>query len=138
MELPTVNLLAVLIAAIASMAVGFAWYSPILFGNPWMKLMGMKKGGKGMGQEMMMKTYGLSTVAALITAYVLAMLLSAMGAASMNAAFMLGFWLWLGFIAPVMFTSVIFEGKTFMLYLINAGYQLVSVMAMAGVLVWMM
>jgi hypothetical protein len=35
-----VNLLAVLACAIAGMVVGFLWYSPMLFANPWMRLMG--------------------------------------------------------------------------------------------------
>jgi len=34
-----INYLAVLVAAIASMALGFLWYGP-LFGNQWKKLMG--------------------------------------------------------------------------------------------------
>jgi uncharacterized membrane protein YpjA len=31
-----VNLWAVLVAAIATMVVGFLWYSPFLFARPWM------------------------------------------------------------------------------------------------------
>ena len=34
------NLLAVLVAAISTMVVGFLWYSPIMFAKPWMALMG--------------------------------------------------------------------------------------------------
>ena len=36
-----VNYMTVLAAAVASMAVGLLWYSPLLFGKPWMKLMGL-------------------------------------------------------------------------------------------------
>ena len=35
-----VNLYAVLVCAVATMVVGFLWYSPALFANPWMVLMG--------------------------------------------------------------------------------------------------
>ena len=35
-----VNLWAVLVSALATMVVGFVWYSPVLFANSWMKLMG--------------------------------------------------------------------------------------------------
>jgi hypothetical protein len=38
-----VNYVAVLFAVVASMVVGFAWYSPVLFGKQWMKLMGLTK-----------------------------------------------------------------------------------------------
>jgi hypothetical protein len=37
-----VNYLAVLLAAAATMIIGFLWYSPILFGNVWMKQIGLK------------------------------------------------------------------------------------------------
>lgn len=37
--LPNVNYLAVLVAAIASMILGYLWYGP-LFGNMWKQLMG--------------------------------------------------------------------------------------------------
>ena len=36
-----VNYLAVLVAAIVSMVIGGLWYSPLLFGNVWMKLSGI-------------------------------------------------------------------------------------------------
>lgn len=35
-----VKCLAVFLAAISSMVVGFLWYSPLLCGKPWIKLMG--------------------------------------------------------------------------------------------------
>ena len=35
-----VNLWAVLVAGIATMVVGFLWYSPMLFARPWMVAMG--------------------------------------------------------------------------------------------------
>ena len=49
-----INLIGVLFAAIAAMAVGFAWYSPLFFGKQWMTLMkltakDMEKAKKDMG-----------------------------------------------------------------------------------------
>ena len=35
-----INPWAVLVAAVATMVIGFLWYSPILFARPWMRLMG--------------------------------------------------------------------------------------------------
>jgi Protein of unknown function (DUF1761) len=35
MTLMNVNLWSVLVAAIATMVVGFLWYSPMLFARPW-------------------------------------------------------------------------------------------------------
>ena len=38
-----INYLAVLVAGVAAVAVGFLWYGPLLFAKPWMKLMGHTK-----------------------------------------------------------------------------------------------
>ena len=35
-----INPWAVLVASVATMVIGFLWYSPILFARPWMRLMG--------------------------------------------------------------------------------------------------
>jgi hypothetical protein len=40
MLLMCVNLLSVLGAAVATMVIGFLWYSPLLFAKPWMVAMG--------------------------------------------------------------------------------------------------
>ncbi|OGH30785.1 MAG: hypothetical protein A3J69_01550 [Candidatus Levybacteria bacterium RIFCSPHIGHO2_02_FULL_42_12] len=129
-----VNYLVVFIAAVASMAVGFLWYSPILFGKPWLKLMGISnEQAKGMKSKAN-KAYALSFIGALITSYVLAVVLAYMGMSAVADAIQTGFWLWLGFIAPVMFTSVLFENKPVKLYCINAGYQLTSLITMAIIL----
>ena len=42
MALPSVNWLAVIGAAVASMVVGYLWYSDYLFGKMWRKSSGMK------------------------------------------------------------------------------------------------
>ena len=39
-EVNEMNYLAIIIAGILNMAIGAAWYSPMLFAKPWMKAMG--------------------------------------------------------------------------------------------------
>jgi len=46
------NLLAVLVAAISTMVVGFLWYSPILFAKPWMREMGYDPDDEAKTKEM--------------------------------------------------------------------------------------
>jgi hypothetical protein len=129
-----VSYLAVFAASIVSMVIGFAWYSPALFGKPWMKLMGyteksMKESSKGMG-----KMYALSYVLALVSAYVLfhIMVLSEnfFGNGLVQTGLTSAFWVWLGFVAPVQATDVIFGGKTWKLFWINTGYQLSALLGM--------
>jgi hypothetical protein len=67
----TPNYLAILVAAISTVVLGFLWYGP-LFGKPWMKLMDIdpskmsKEAMKGMN-----KTYALMSIGSLVLAYVL-------------------------------------------------------------------
>jgi hypothetical protein len=135
-----INFLAVLVASVVSMVVGFLWYSPFLFAKPWMKLSGMTK--DKMAKANMTKTYGVSFVVAIVTAYVLAHVMGL----SMNfynySGLMTGlssaFWMWLGFVMPVQLTGWLFDGKALNLFLINTGYQLASLLAMGVVLgLWM-
>lgn len=137
-----INLVALIVAGIASMAVGFLWYSPVLFAKPWMKLMGYTSEGMKDMQKKMGPMYGLSFVATLVTVFVLihsttyaASYLSNMG--KMAAYLMTAFWTWIGFVAPVQMTDVIFGSKKWKLFAINTGYQLVSLLVMAVILALM-
>ena len=56
------------------MVVGFLWYSPVLFANPWMKLMGYDPNDKAKLAEMQKSagpSYALSLIASLLSAAVL-------------------------------------------------------------------
>jgi hypothetical protein len=129
-----VNYVAVLAAGIVSMGAGFLWYSNALFGKPWTKLMGYTKESLEKAQKTMGKMYALSFALALLTAYVLSHVMTFAGAYMGTEAVMTGltsaFWMWVGFVAPVQATDVIFGGKTWKLFWINTGYQLVSLLAM--------
>jgi hypothetical protein len=54
-----INYLAVLVAALVSMVIGGLWYSPLLFGNIWMKLSGItQKDVEKAKKQGMMKSMG--------------------------------------------------------------------------------
>jgi hypothetical protein len=129
-----INYMAVLIAGIAQMVIGFLWYGP-LFGKIWQKLSGISDADiKKAGSNMPM-LYGTMFLATLVTAYVLSHFQQAGGAMDMMDGAMIGFWAWLGFVATTMLTNVLFDKKPFNLYLLNAGYQLVSLVVMGALLV---
>lgn len=130
----TINYLAVLVAAIASMVIGFVWYSPILFAKQWMKLMGYTKASLDKQKNEMNKTYAISSVAALVTAYVLAHIIQYAGASDVMGGMMTAFWVWLGFVAPVQLTDVLFGGKKYELFGINTGYQLACLLVAGAIL----
>jgi hypothetical protein len=131
------NLLAVLVAAISTMVVGFLWYSPLLFAKPWMKEMGYDPSDKAKTEEMKKAAgpaYAGSFVASLISAFVLALFLHWLRTDNLHTGLMVGFHVWLGFVATVQFTSALFTKQSMKLFGINTGYQLVCYLAMAAIL----
>lgn len=121
-----VNYVAVLVAGIIMMVLGYLWYGP-LFGKPWMKLMGLSKSSmKGMKTDMMIKNYGLMFVSALILSYVAAFGIPVFQANSIPLALSYAFWIWLGFIATTMFGGVLWAKKPVKLFIIDSGYYLVG------------
>lgn len=131
-----INYWAVFAAAVLSMVIGSIWYGP-LFGNVWTKMMGWTKAEIAKGaadKNAMMKAYGLQALGSIIMAFVLAHALvfakSYLGTSGVSAGIQTGFWNWLGFMAPVSLTSVLWEGKPWKLWFLNNGYNLITLMAM--------
>ncbi|HUR37703.1 MAG TPA: DUF1761 domain-containing protein [Terriglobales bacterium] len=132
-----VNLLAVLAAGVATMVVGFLWYSPMLFARPWMIAMGMDPDDKeklAAMQKSAGMSYGLAFVASLVTAFVLGKLFSRLGIVELQRAIMYSVAIWAGFVATVQLTGVLFEQKSMKLWFINTGYQLVCYVVMGIIL----
>ncbi len=133
-----VNFLAILLAGIVSMAVGFFWYSPMVLGKPWMKLKGYTADSLKKAQKEMGKLYGVSFVVSLITAYVLSHVMTLSVAffhyGKLETGLITAFWMWLGFMMPVQLTATIFGDKKWKLLAIDSGYQLASVLLMGVVL----
>ena len=127
------NLWAVLLAAAVSMVLGFLWYGP-LFGRAWMKLSGMKTLKMKSKQEGMWKTYLISFLSSIIMALVLAKLISYLSLANFWNGALLGFTAWIGFVATVTLSMVLWEGKPLNLYLLHNGYSLLSLLLMGGLL----
>ncbi len=135
-----INYLAVLGAAVAAMVIGFLWYGP-LFGKAWSKLMGWGDMTPEKMKEMQKKAmpgYFVSFIGSLVMAYVLAHALvfasTYLNASGTSAGLMAGFWNWLGFIVPVTLGTMLWEGKSWKLWLINASYYLVLLLAMGAIL----
>ena len=130
--------LVILISAIISMVLGSLWYSPILFGKQWIKLMGISKKDMGKNKNKgMAKSYIVLFISSLVTIYVLSMFTSLLGASTFSQGMMIGFWVWLGFFATTMLGSVLWEKKPFSLYTINVSYHLVNLLIIGGILaVW--
>ena len=124
--MPAVNWLAVIVAALSTFVIGFLWYSPAVFGNSWMKENGFTE--ESMKNANMMKIFGLAFVLCLVASINLAMFLGPTPDAAMGAFY--GFLAGFGWVATFVGTHYLFERKSFKLFLINAGYSVVSLTVM--------
>ena len=130
-----VTFLPILLAGIVSTVIAFVWYHPRVFGSAWTKMTNLSPEMVERGKKRipLMAFFGL--LANMGVAYVMNYFGIAWGVYDIIGAVELGFWCWVGFVAPVMLGIVLWEQKPFTLYLINALYWLVSFVAMAVVLV---
>jgi uncharacterized protein DUF1761 len=137
MHMHSLNWLAVFVAAIAAMVLGFLWYSPLLFAKAWIREMGYDRNDKAKMEEMRKSAgpaYAGSFVASLVSAFTLALILHGLRAEDLHFGLMAGFHIWLGFVATVQFTGALFAKQTMKLFAINTGYQLVCYLVMSAIL----
>lgn len=131
MNFSAVNFLAVLVAAVANLLLGFLWYGP-LFSKPWMKLMGMTRESMQQGGQSPI-IYAVPFIGSLVTSYALALFINATGMGTAMGGAGVGLLAGLGFLAPAMGANALFGQKKFALYLIDTGYPIVSLI-IAGVI----
>jgi hypothetical protein len=130
--------LTILLCGVSNMVIGFLWYSPMLFGNAWAKMMGMKDMSKEEMKKTMPKIYGLSFLTAMLTAFFLSLFLRSVEAqGSVISSLNIAFFIWLGFVTTTQFTNWLFSKKPFTLFLIDTGYQLVAYLAMSTIIVFL-
>ena len=129
-----INYLAVLVAAAVHFGVGGLWYSPLLFGKLWSKLIDIDPEKSEELKKGATRGYILTFLGSVVMAYITAHIVDFAHASNVAGALETGFWLWLGYIATFSLTGVAFEGKPFKLYLLNNGYQLVGLMVMSVIL----
>jgi hypothetical protein len=126
----TLNYWAILVSALSTFLIGGIWYSPAVFGKAWMRENGFTeeslKGGN------MAKIFGLTFVLALIAAVNLAMYMGEESRPEMGALW--GFLAGFGWVATFIGTHYLFERRSFTLFLINAGYSIVSLTLMGVIL----
>ena len=134
----SINYLAVLVAAIVNMILGAVWYGP-LFGKPWSKMMGF---GQEKMKEMQAKgmggSYVIMFIGSLLISWVLARFIVFTEASyqiwSSVIGLRIGFEAWLGFVAPVTVSMVLWEGKPWKRWMIVAGYSLVGFCLIGAIL----
>ncbi len=135
MESIAVNYWAVLVAAAVNFTVGVLWYGP-LFGKTWMALEGITPEGMKSMKLTPAQAMALGFISTLVMAFVLGHFANVWNAMGVAGAFALTFWVWLGFIVTTLAGSVLWEGKSLKLFLLNIVYQFIALFASAFVLVY--
>jgi hypothetical protein len=129
LDYSAVNWVAVIVAAIANIVISTVWYLPQVFGKQWAALSGREV---GMSPNPMLYVYAI--IGSLISAYVLALVLYATGAASITDGIVVGLVTWFGFIATTLAIGGAFEGRSWTLFGINAGNSAVTYAVMGAIL----
>ncbi|WP_396182361.1 DUF1761 domain-containing protein [Flavobacterium sp.] len=154
------NFYAILVAALTTLVVGSIWYSPVLFGNAWMKETGLTE--EELKKGSMLKIFGLTFVFSVLLAMILQVLcvhqfgpLGMIGgpdfidsAKPSYAAFMAdygtvfrtfkhgalhGFMSGLFLAFPMIAINGLFERKSWKYIFIHAGYWTVSMTIMGAI-----
>ena len=125
-----INILAVIIAAVSAFVLGFLWYT-VIFTKPWQKLIGMKTGTKTATPNLGKLLVG-SFILDLLMAWNLAMFIGPQ--AGWSFGLFAGVAAGLGWVSLAFGINYMFEGKSFKLWLINAGYNTL-VFAVMGLII---
>jgi hypothetical protein len=153
-----INFLAILLAALSTLVVGFIWYNPKVFGGIWMRESGMTE-EKMKGANMAM-IFGLSVVYAFFISFLLQAIVihqfSALGmvggdptgAKPSYAAFMAdygdayrtfkhgafhGTLTGIFLVLPVLGTNALYERRSFKYVLVTSGFWIVAFAIMGGI-----
>lgn len=119
MENLYINHLAVFVCAVANLALGALWYSPVLFYKGWQRETGLTD--EQLARQNPLKTYGLTFLFALVMSYNLAFFLgdSATDAAwGTTAGFLAGF----GWATLIFAVIALFEQRSWKYIFINGGF----------------
>ena len=128
---PEINWLAVVLAAVSSMVVGFVWYAKPVFGRRWMRL-------SGITEEQTQKGAALPLIITFIVSFLTAAVLA--GSAALAQHFYQGNFLlnavltsvilWIGFTAARMLTHDLFDRRPSSLTVLNLAHELVTLVVM--------
>jgi hypothetical protein len=117
-----INYLAVLIATVVTMVLGFLWYSPVLFSNAWVKEMGLKREEMSGGSPY---AYVLTALTALFGVFILAILVSMVGEKTIANGITVGLLIGIS-ISVKIGMNFLFESRSLKLFIITIGYHLVT------------
>ena len=129
----TINIMAVIAAAMAGHLLGAVWFSQKAFGKAWMEGSGQHPKPQD-AHPKMGKLLAMSFLGTLVTSYILAHFVDYVAATDASGALSLAFWTWLGFFATSTLGSVLWDCKKSSWWLVMNGYYFVQLSIMSLIL----
>ena len=130
MDFSVINIWAVLVSGIASLAIGGIWYSPLLFGRLWQ--MEVALSDERIKSSNMVIIFGTTFVLSLVMSLCLALFFG--GKVGFTDGLLYGFFTGLFWVSAAFGVSYLFERRSFLLWFINAGYNVVTFTVMGGII----
>lgn len=127
----SINYLAVLVSSLVFFGIGSLWYTPVLFGNVWLKEVGITPDDAAKGD--MAKTMGLGFAAIFLMTLTLAMFLRDSGHSVMEGA-RWGAYAGIGFCGALVMLNAMYEGRSWTYIAINTGYATVGLTISGAIL----
>ena len=121
---------AILAAALLAFVIGGAWYSPLFFARVWMREAGLDDAALKRGRPV--RVFGLAFICSLVMAFNLAAFLGARATVGFGA--LAGLATGLGWVAMSLAVVYLFEQRSLRLWLVNAGYQVVTYTLMGALI----
>jgi len=132
-----INLLAVVLAAIAAFVIGFLFHGP-LFGKLWMRLADIHPTGNEKFADMIPQMLW-NLLSNLVTAYVLAVIYlfastsSYLSGPGISTGIIVALWIWLGFLVTSSSIEVIWMKRSVKLWLFEVVASLVVMVTMGAI-----
>lgn len=131
-----ISITGVIVGTVISIILGMIWYSQALFGKKFMGLMGLtpEQMANPDWKSAATKAYTIGAIFYLIMSFALAYFIERLNATEFIEGAIVGFIAWIGFMVPVMLSTVLYEKRARGLFYLNIFYHLVTVIIVGGVI----
>jgi hypothetical protein len=139
MDFDSINWLAVIAAVLASMIIGSVWFGPKAFYPAWQKALAQvdKNDPNDTNMGPVVRIFGFTILASFVQAVFMALMVNAMGSLTggptLGSGAAVGFFLWLGFVAPSSLTNKLFADRVKAWYY-EVGNHLITFVVMGAIL----
>lgn len=133
-DLTEINYLALAISAVAAFALGSLWYSPVLFSKTWQKEVGLSD--EDIKDVNMGKIFGTSFILFIVMSFGVALIFQLIGYNRIDwlLGLLYGILIGIAFVSTTMGINLLYQRKSFKLWLIDGSYQVLCLAIMGVIL----